>query len=153
MAQSTFIFKDLNLEDLQSIACKLSLSIKSPVVILLDGDLGAGKTTFSRFFIRNLLSDSSLEIPSPTFTLIQAYEKEPLLIWHVDLYRLKSPEEIFELGLLEAFGKATCLIEWPERLGNYKPKSFIDVKIGIQGNGKRSLNIDFQGICADEFKP
>lgn len=98
--------------------------------IALTGDLGAGKTAFARAFLRTRL-DPDLEVPSPTFTLVQIYEDTatdpPVEIWHVDLYRITDPEEAVELGLEDAFSSAICLIEWPERLGSGLPANFLSL--------------------------
>ncbi len=67
------------------------------------------------------------EAPSPTYTLVQTYEGAGGELWHVDLYRLKAPEEALELGLEDAFVAAACLIEWPERLGSYLPAERLDI--------------------------
>jgi tRNA threonylcarbamoyladenosine biosynthesis protein TsaE len=106
--------------------------------ILLSGDLGAGKTHFARAFI-NALSDAAEEVPSPTFTLVQAYAAtaagEPVEISHFDLYRLKSPEETIELGIEEAFAEGISLVEWPDRLGFMTPKRHLALRLEIAADG------------------
>jgi len=92
-------------------------------VIALRGDLGAGKTSFARSFIRSS-GNPDEEVPSPTFTLAQFYEPG---IWHFDLYRLRGPEEAWELGIEEAFAQGISLIEWPERLGPLLPPRRLDI--------------------------
>lgn len=87
-----------------------------PCSIFLDGGLGAGKTTFSRFFIQRLLKDKQQSITSPTFNIVQIYDTTKGSIWHVDLYRIKDEREIVELGLFEAMYECVCLIEWPQIL-------------------------------------
>lgn len=91
--------------------------------ILLQGPVGAGKSHFARALIQTLQAAHGPveEVPSPSFTLVQTYAAGPLEIWHCDLYRLASADELIELGLDEAFGTALCLIEWPERLGVLAP--------------------------------
>ena len=98
-------------------------------VIALRGDLGAGKTTFARAFIGALAPDLEEEVPSPTFTLVQIYERAPAPVWHFDLYRLERPEEAFELGIEEALAGDICLIEWPERLGALLPAERLDLEL------------------------
>lgn len=89
--------------------------------LLLEGPIGAGKTHFARSLIHHLMGDSAEDVPSPTFTLVQTYEAGPLEIWHADLYRLTHPDEVAELGLIDAFETALCLVEWPDRLGGLAP--------------------------------
>lgn len=88
-------------------------------VLALRGEIGAGKSLFARALIKARLAavGRDEDVPSPTFTLVQTYRAGDLEIWHSDLYRLTDPDEVFELGLDEAFGTALCLVEWPERLG------------------------------------
>ncbi|KGM47114.1 tRNA (adenosine(37)-N6)-threonylcarbamoyltransferase complex ATPase subunit type 1 TsaE [Pseudooceanicola atlanticus] len=88
--------------------------------ILLEGPVGAGKTHFARCLIQSMLGWAE-DVPSPTFTLVQTYDTEKAEIWHADLYRLTSPDEVIELGLDETFETAICLIEWPDRLGSLVP--------------------------------
>jgi tRNA threonylcarbamoyl adenosine modification protein YjeE len=83
-------------------------------VIALSGGLGAGKTAFARAFIRARSGDKELMVPSPTFTLVQVYEMDRGPIWHFDFYRLRHPDEVWELGLEEALGEGISLIEWPD---------------------------------------
>lgn len=103
-------------------------------VIALSGELGSGKTTFARAFINALPhpagADSGAEpVPSPTFTLVQTYDRDPAPVWHFDLYRLERPEEVYEIGLEEALGGAISLIEWPERLGPLTPPVRLDIRL------------------------
>ena len=132
----------VSLRALKAQAESLAGSVSSPCSVLLWGDMGAGKTTFSKAFIRFLLKDEKAEIPSPTFTLIQTYLTDKSEIWHSDLYRLQNPEEILELGLLEALRTSICLIEWPDRLQNYLPNRRIDVYLSIVDEHHRSLKIE-----------
>lgn len=98
--------------------------LKPKDIVLLKGDLGTGKSYFARSFIQSLLGKDT-EVPSPTFTLVQEYETSLGPICHFDLYRLKNENEIFELGIEEAFTYAINLIEWPKRLGSFYPKEYI----------------------------
>ena len=105
-------------------------------VIALHGDLGAGKTTFSRGLIEAYAGVD--EVPSPTYTLVQLYETGPLPVWHFDLYRLKTPDEVIELGWDET-QEGIALIEWPERAGPHLPDWRLDVTIEFLGDGRRVI--------------
>jgi len=112
-----------------AIAARLAGKVKSGDCILLRGDLGAGKTTFARGFIR-ALCDTQEEIVSPTFTLAQTYDmRTGGTVWHFDLYRLKSPEEVWEIGLEDALLTGISLIEWPEMAGSHLPADAMEVHI------------------------
>ena len=92
-------------------------------VVLLSGDLGAGKTALARGVLAGLGHGG--EVPSPTFTLVQSYDLPGvrLPVWHVDLYRLEDPDEVEELGLDEILADGVLLIEWPERAGERWPEA------------------------------
>ena len=107
-------------------------------VIALDGPLGAGKTTLARGFIQALAGDAE-EVVSPTFTLAQTYETASAVIWHFDLYRLKSSDEALEIGIEEAFIEGISLIEWPERLGGLLPNTRLDISLLHDGTGRKAL--------------
>jgi len=91
----------------ERLAGRLAPLLRPGDLVLLGGDLGAGKTAFARALLRALADDPALEVPSPTFTLVQPYETRRLPVLHADLYRLGSAEEVFELGLDE--GLARCV--------------------------------------------
>ena len=107
-------------------------------VFALYGTLGVGKSVFSRAFIQKLTQAE--EVPSPTFTLVQSYPYGNTEIYHFDLYRLKSPEEVFELGFEEAIYGGISLIEWPEKAGYLLPKDVFKVNITAQ-NDQRIFEI------------
>ena len=96
-------------------------------VVALTGDLGSGKTFFARAFI------GEAEVPSPTFTLVQIYDRPAgcpgARIWHFDLYRLEQANEAIELDIEDAFAEGISLIEWPERLGVLLPAERLDVAL------------------------
>ncbi len=104
-------------------------------VFALYGTLGVGKSVFARAFIQKLCGKT--EVPSPTFTLVQTYDAPCFEVYHFDLYRLKSAEEIFELGMEEAMYEGVCLIEWPEKMEGYLPRKAIKIKITPQEKGRQ----------------
>ena len=116
-------------DDTVRAADNLARDLQDKQIIALYGDLGAGKTVFARALVRALTNDPELEVPSPTFTLVQIYESGSGPVHHFDLYRLEDPEEIFELGWEEALAEGITIIEWPERLGALKPKASLDIRI------------------------
>jgi tRNA threonylcarbamoyl adenosine modification protein YjeE len=103
--------------------------------LLLSGDLGMGKTTLARAIIRALADDDGLEVPSPTFTIVQHYAAR-VPLWHFDLYRLSSPDELEELGLGEALGEGAVLVEWPERAASALPGDAVRIALAEAGDGR-----------------
>ena len=97
-------------------------------VLLLSGQIGAGKSHFARCLILASL-DAPEDVPSPTYTLVQSYPGRRGDIWHADLYRLTDISEIEELGLIDAFSDAICLVEWPDRLGDLAPGSALRLQL------------------------
>jgi len=104
-------------------------------LVTLEGDLGAGKTTLARGLIRAIAQDPELEVPSPTFTLVQPYDLA-MRVSHFDLYRIGDPSEIDELGIDEALDGGVALVEWPERAGGRLPEGAITVRIEHDGDGR-----------------
>ena len=104
-------------------------------VILLEGDVGAGKTHFARALIQTILIEAE-DVPSPTFTLVQVYDTQNGPLWHTDLYRISSDTEVDELGLIDAFDDAICLVEWPDRLGPLRPERALTISINAEGDGR-----------------
>lgn len=121
-------------------------------VIALGGDLGSGKTEFARAFIR-ALTDADEEVPSPTFTLVQTYEGISGNIWHFDLYRIKLPEEVLELGIEDAFHDAITLVEWPEKLGPYLPRGRLDINLTVtRGKHHRQAELGPHGSWVERLR-
>ena len=120
--------------DTQRLATRIGQLLVPGDVILLRGEIGAGKSFFARALIQSL-QDIPEEVPSPTFTLIQTYTTKIGEIWHADLYRLNASSEIDELGLLAAFESAITLVEWPEILSKAAPSSalYLDFKVRYDG--------------------
>ena len=119
-------------KDTQNLAEAFSLIAKRGDVFALFGTLGAGKSTFSRYFIQKLTH--AKEVPSPTFTLVQTYEAPLFEIYHYDMYRLKKPEEAYELDIEEAFYNAVTLIEWPDKILPLLPKNIWKINILTKEN-------------------
>ena len=108
------------------LARQMGARLRPGDVLLLNGEIGAGKTHFARCLIQSLLALPE-DVPSPTFTLVQVYDTHVGELWHADLYRLTGPDESVELGLADAFETAICLIEWPDRLADLTPKGALDL--------------------------
>ncbi len=109
-------------DDTIGIANALAATLPRSAILLLEGDLGAGKSVFARALIRELAGIPDLTVPSPTFTLLQTYDTPRGPIFHYDLYRLKDPEEMNELSWDDALSSGIVLIEWPEKLEYLKPQ-------------------------------
>ncbi|HTH96102.1 MAG TPA: tRNA (adenosine(37)-N6)-threonylcarbamoyltransferase complex ATPase subunit type 1 TsaE [Stellaceae bacterium] len=107
-------------------------------VLALHGDLGMGKTTLARAFVRQATGFADEEVPSPTFTLVQTYDTRIGTVWHIDAYRLKHPDEIWELGFEEALADGILVIEWPERLGAHLPQRRLDIHLDAADAGRRA---------------
>jgi tRNA threonylcarbamoyladenosine biosynthesis protein TsaE len=105
-------------------------------VILLEGELGAGKTVFARAFLRAATGRSTLEVPSPTFTLVQGYDTSIGVVHHFDLWRLEGPGGLTELGWDEA-REGIVLVEWPDRLGLLRPSAALTVALRMTGADSR----------------
>ncbi len=123
------------------IAANFAKNISAGSVVALYGTLGAGKSAFCRGFIQSLCKTVE-DVPSPTFTLLQTYEAPLFEIYHFDMYRLKTPEEAYELGIEDAFLDGVSLIEWPEKIGSLLPKNAIRITFQIQEDQSRLITIE-----------
>lgn len=125
--------------DLESFAGDLSLFARPGMVLLLKGDLGAGKSTLARAFIRALAPGLDFDIPSPTFTLVQTYDETRVPVAHADLYRIKSADEAGELGLDELLRTHVLIIEWPEALLDSDIADRLLVELAGQGDVRNAV--------------
>jgi tRNA threonylcarbamoyladenosine biosynthesis protein TsaE len=123
--------------DTAALGVRLARVARAGDAILLDGPIGAAKSHLARAFIRARLGQGE-EVPSPTFTLVQVYDGPGGEIWHADLYRLTHPDEVWELGLDDAFSRAICLVEWPDRLGGHVPGGALRLRLEQAGDGRRA---------------
>lgn len=115
---------------------QLGHCLEAPATVFLDGELGAGKTTFCRGILR--ARGHLGAVKSPTYTLVEPYELGSAVLYHFDLYRLGDPEELEYMGLRDYFAdNSLCLVEWPERGAGILPSPDIQVTIGQQGLGRR----------------
>lgn len=115
----------------------LGLGLRPGMTVLLEGPVGAGKSHIARAAIRAMVG-AMIDVPSPSFTLVQTYEGPDCDIWHADLYRLSSPDEVIELGLSQAMEEAVVLVEWPDRLGQLSPAKAIRLTLAMAGEGRRA---------------
>jgi tRNA threonylcarbamoyladenosine biosynthesis protein TsaE len=122
----------------EALGATLAQRLKPGDVVGLKGDLGTGKTTLARAIVRAAAGDPALIVPSPTFTLVEVYDTPRGPFWHFDLYRLETPEQVYELGWEEALAEGVILMEWPERLGPLLPKH-LSVTLKLDGNGRRAI--------------
>ena len=122
-----------------ALGTRLAAVLREGDCLLLEGDLGAGKTTLARAVVAALTGET--DVPSPTYTLVQTYSCPEVEVWHADLYRLDDPHDVHPLGLLDVMDEVVSLIEWPERLEGLRPLDALTVRIGFDGEG-RSVVLD-----------
>ena len=117
-----------------ALGARLGASLAPGDVVLLSGGLGAGKTALARAMIRTMTGDPALEVPSPSYALVQPYEAAGRPVLHADLYRLREAREIDELGLFDR-PEAIVLVEWPERAPELLPRAVMAVTMAIPEDG------------------
>jgi tRNA threonylcarbamoyl adenosine modification protein YjeE len=120
-----------NEQSTRRLAADVAAMLAPGDVVTLSGDLGAGKTTFARAVIRRLAGDETLEVPSPTFTLLQTYRLPRFPVVHADFYRVADPHELIEIGFDEACEGAVALVEWPERGADLMPADRLDIAFNL----------------------
>jgi tRNA threonylcarbamoyl adenosine modification protein YjeE len=113
----------------------LAAKLRPGDLVLLKGDLGTGKSTLARALIRALVGDPALEVPSPSFSLVQPYEGPAGPILHADLYRLGSAQEVDELGLFDR-PEAVVIVEWPDRAPDLARRATLTLTLAIPSGGK-----------------
>ena len=119
---------------------RLARALPPRGVVLLTGNLGAGKTTLAKGIVSGLGAAPAEEVSSPTFTLIHEYGNGR--VYHVDLYRLEEPRELATLGLEELFERdAMVLIEWGERFGRFLPAERTEIRIRAVDNDEREIEV------------
>ena len=148
LLKKTFEIEIINEQEMAELAILTGQIIKSNDILLLKGEIGAGKSYFSRKLIQSQQIFPE-EVPSPTFTLVQTYETKVGEIWHVDLYRLTHADGLIELGLSEAFEDKICLIEWPDLALDMVPENALSVEILITGELERQIK--FSWSCSHHW--
>jgi tRNA threonylcarbamoyl adenosine modification protein YjeE len=136
---------------MQRLVVDVAALVEPGDLITLSGDLGAGKTTFARALIRYLAGDDTVEVPSPTFTLTQAYDLPRFRLVHADLYRLSGPAELAELGFEDEAEGTVTLLEWPDRAAGFLPPDRLDVALTLspqQGETFRQARLTGYGTFA-----
>jgi tRNA threonylcarbamoyladenosine biosynthesis protein TsaE len=124
----------------EALAARVAALARPGDAVLLAGDLGAGKSAFARAFLRAAAGDAGLEVPSPTFTLVQSYATRIGMVHHFDLWRLDGPGALAELGWDEML-RDIVLVEWPERLGDLRPEGALEVRLAATGPLSREVEL------------
>lgn len=140
-----------SLERTGALAAVLARRLSAGDAVFLKGPVGAGKTEIARRIIQSMLAAEGLaeDVPSPTFTLVQTYQAGDLEIWHADLYRLSTLDELHELGLFEAMDRDLVLVEWPERMGALLPANGLTLDIGLGPDDRRTLRLEWSAAKWD----
>ncbi len=126
-------------EQTHDAAAQFARKVVASDTVLIQGEIGAGKTEFVRGMAREL--GVKCEVSSPTFAIINQYESGWGLVIHADLYRIRGEADLISSGLPEWFGKHLCIVEWPERLGSFMPASFWLVKMVMKPDESRLISV------------
>ncbi|HEY5564538.1 MAG TPA: tRNA (adenosine(37)-N6)-threonylcarbamoyltransferase complex ATPase subunit type 1 TsaE [Rhodothermia bacterium] len=128
-------------EETRSLAAHVASDLRPGDVVALYGDLGTGKTEFVRGACAALGVDSD-DVSSPSFTIVNEYAGRSVAVYHVDAYRIKRPDEFFELGYQEYFdGEGICFVEWPERIEALLPRAVFRLGFEHRGSGERMISV------------
>src|SRR6185295_4081751 len=145
-AASSFAIVLANEQATRRLAMNVASILRPGDLVTLSGDLGAGKTAFARALIRHLAGDEKLDVPSPTFTLVQTYALARFTVVHADLYRVTHAGELAELGVDEAAENAVVLLEWPDRAAEVLPADRLDIAFTLAPNlGPNQRNAEITG--------
>ena len=131
----------VNQSQMQELAATIASKAKSGDVFGLKGTLGSGKSFFASSFINDLM-DKKITVLSPTFNLLYSYQTPKFLVHHFDLYRLKTSEELENIGFFDCLKNGICLIEWPEIAQDFLPKNYTEINIEIKNEGERIVAIN-----------
>jgi tRNA threonylcarbamoyl adenosine modification protein YjeE len=123
-------------EAMEALGRELALVARPNALIALQGELGTGKTLLARALIRALAGNPAIDVPSPTFTLIQTYDEARIPVAHADLYRLKAGDDLSELGLDELISSHLLIVEWPDRLKQELTDNRLDIELAIAADGR-----------------
>jgi tRNA threonylcarbamoyladenosine biosynthesis protein TsaE len=126
--------------DTERLGASLAPLLRAGDAVLLHGPLGAGKSTLVRALLRKAAGDPALDVPSPSFTLVQTYRLPHLTFHHLDFWRLDGPGGVEELGWQE-FLDDVVLVEWPDRLGALAPPGALHVALAYAADGKRDATL------------
>ncbi len=144
MSTNSAAFTSTSPDETAQLAIRLGASLRAGDTLLMEGGIGAGKSHFARALIQSRLAEPE-DVPSPTFTLVQVYDLPQCELWHADLYRLSDPDQVVELGLLDAFETAICIIEWPDRLDDLAPADALIVRLGDpEKSDTRNITFEWQ---------
>ena len=150
------LIKSQSFNNVSSIAKRLSKILEIGDILFLKGSIGAGKSFFARCIIREYLNISKVyeDIPSPSFSLVQTYDNIKPKVCHVDLYRISFSSELEEIGLDSIYEKFLTIVEWPERLGEKIPDTFIQIEFKDchKNYDKRNLKISLVGINRNDIR-
>lgn len=135
-----------NADAMATLGGKMADFLAAGDVVCLRGGLGAGKTCLARGLVRAVMGDKTMDVPSPTYTLVQTYEPDAdsqadFDVWHFDLYRLDAAKDVWALGIEEAFDAGVCVIEWPERIESLLSGAELELRIAPDDHDGRVVQI------------